>query len=107
MNKYTLISIFLIYVTGVIILTKKQDKVIEEQKALIELQKQKAEALNKKIQLLESKLKPESVVLQGSIDGVHWDTITVNQAVPTKYVRIKLIGKQEPTKLIYSKPSKQ
>ncbi len=47
------------------------DSTIIEQRKTINQHEHEAEILKKKIRLLESKLKPESAILQGSFDGVH------------------------------------
>ncbi len=43
-------------------------------------------------------LKPESAILQGSFDGVHWDTIGICQVENTKYVRVKIVPDCKPAK---------
>lgn len=54
--------------------------------------------LKKKIEVLESKLKPDSVIIKRSIDGSGFDTINIYQVDQTKYVKVKIVSDCKPVK---------
>lgn len=105
MKHYPLTFLFMAALVAAMIAVTMQDKHIEQQRKLIELKNRAITLqdslvwkLKKKIEILESKLKPESAILQGSFDGVHWDTIGICQVENTKYVRVKIVPDCKPAK---------
>ncbi len=106
MNKYPLTLLIIVTLFGAVLTLIYVNSIIKGQNEIINQQEHEAGILKKKIQLIESKINPDSTVLQGSYDGIHWETMRIESYYRPKYIRVKITqeahnyGPFEP-KIIY------